>query len=441
MIAGRIVASMAAILLGTSAAGADDRPVLTPLEGVGRHLFFDKGLSIGNNQACADCHQADSGWTGPLSRINKAGSVYEGSIRGRFGNRKPPSAAYATPSPILHFEIEDGNPLFIGGNFFDGRATGEDLGNSAADQAQGPFLNPVEQALPDEACVVHRACVNPRYGADFRGAWPGACDINWRHPTGRWQPVRALCILGKPISLLPAERAKVSDAYDKVALSIAAFEASPEVNAYSSKYDAYVAGWAALTPQEGRGLQLFEGKAQCAACHVLDNGPTGEPPLLTDFTFDNLGVPRNPDNPWYGQSAFNPLGKAWIDEGLGGFLATRADYQDYAEENRGKHKVPTLRNVDQRPTKGFIKAYMHNGYFKSLKAVVNFYNTRDVKPVCLDAFTREADALDQGCWPTPEVAENVNRDELGNLGLTDSEENAIVSFMRTLSDGYWQKAN
>ena len=118
------------------------------------------------------------GWTGPLSEINAGGAVYEGSIPGRFGDRKPPSSAYATVSPIFHMDKD----LFVGGNFWDGRATGEKLGNPAADQAQGPFLNPMEQALPDSACVVWRVC-NPVVPGDypicFGQVWgPGTCDIS-----------------------------------------------------------------------------------------------------------------------------------------------------------------------------------------------------------------------------------------------------------------------
>jgi len=67
---------------------------------------------------------------------------------------------------------------------------------------------------------------------------------------------------------------------------------------------------------------------------------------------------------------------------------------------------------------------------------VHFYNTRDAKPTCANAFTTERDALAQGCWPTPEVATNVNREELGNLHLTPDQEDAIVDFLKTLSDGY-----
>ena len=153
--------------------------MLSPKESLGESIFFDMDLSINGNQACAACHAPESGWTGPISEINAGGGVYEGSIPGRFGNRKPPSAAYATPSPILHFVIEKKQALFIGGNFWDGRATGERLGNPAADQALGPFLNPVEQALPDNACVVYKVCTAP-YPVGFTDVWGAeACAITW----------------------------------------------------------------------------------------------------------------------------------------------------------------------------------------------------------------------------------------------------------------------
>ena len=135
-------------------------------------------------------------------------------------------------------------------------------------------------------------------------------------------------------------------------------------------------------------------------------------------------------------SPINPEGAAWIDPGLAGFLATRPEWAAMADDNMGKHKVPTLRNVDKRPGNNFPKAFGHNGYFKSLEGIVNFYNTRDVKPPCGNDMTTEKDALKQGCWPAPEVSDNVNTDELGNLGLTPEEEAAIVAFLKTLSDGY-----
>jgi cytochrome c peroxidase len=217
--------------------------------------------------------------------------------------------------------------------------------------------------------------------------------------------------------------------YDRIGLAIAAYEASPEVNQSSSKYDYYLAGMVELTEQEELGLELFEAedKGNCAACHPSQIGLEGELPLFTDFSFDNLGVPKNPENPFYDMdqvflddgSPINPEGADWIDRGLGGFLETRPEWVAVAHENMGKQKVPTLRNVGKANGKKFPKAYTHNGVFKSLKELVHFYNTRDVED-----------------WPEPEVAENVNTDELGNLGLSDEEEDAIVAFMETLSDGY-----
>jgi cytochrome c peroxidase len=234
------------------------------------------------------------------------------------------------------------------------------------------------------------------------------------------------------VALSPEDRAKAPTAYDAIVLSIAAYEASPEVNAFTSKYDYYLMGMAALTKQ---GLILFKSKGKCGNCHVLDPEPNGEPPLLTDYTFDNLGLSRNPENPFY-WSSFNPLGLDWVDRGLGGFLDSRSDYQPFAGANMGKQKVPTLRNVDLRPEPSFVKAYGHNGYFKSLWSIVHFYNTRDVLPRCVNPFTAEAAALLQGCWPEPEIGANINSKELGKLNMTADQEDAIVAFLKTLSDGY-----
>jgi cytochrome c peroxidase len=127
----------------------------------------------------------------------------------------------------------------------------------------------------------------------------------------------------------------------------------------------------------------------------------------------------SPENPFYGMPPkFNPQGEDWVDYGLGGFLAHAGFDPEVYEPQLGKQKVPSLRNVDLRPSPDFVKAYGHNGYFKSLEEITHFYNTRDVE-----------------FWPPPEVAETVST-ELGNLGLTLDEEAAIVAFMRTLSDGY-----
>jgi cytochrome c peroxidase len=381
-----------------------NRPArLTPQERLGKMVFFDANLSLNENQSCAACHGPEAGWTGPTSRLNAHGSVYEGSIPGRFGNRKPPSAAYATQSPILYYDPSE--DVFTGGNFWDGRATGEKLGNPAADQAQGPFLNPLEQALSSPADVVGKIC------------------------TGRYADLYL-----KVCGSMACNHSYVAAAYDCVGLAIAAYEASPEVNQFSSKFDAVMAGRAKFTKKERQGFELFTGTGKCSLCHIAE-AIGGTPALFTDYTFDNLGIPKNPENPFYTQYEFNPQGADWIDLGLGEFLRSRPDYESFAGVNDGKQKVPTLRNVDLRPNPKFVKAYGHNGYFKSLKRIVHFYNTRDVLPECpTDMTDREAEKAN--CWPKPEVAVNVNTDELGNLGLTDAEEDAIVAFVETLSDGY-----
>jgi len=117
---------------------------------------------------------------------------------------------------------------------------------------------------------------------------------------------------------------------------------------------------------------------------------------------------------------------------LSGQLNPDSEWIKLAPKFDAKFQVPTLRNVDMRPRPDFVKAYMHNGYFKSLKEVVHFYNTRDVLPRCGDGDSREKVT----CWPAPEDATNLNKRQLGNLKLTDQEEDALVAFMRTLTDGY-----
>ena len=359
---------------------------LTPLEKLGKALFFDENLSVNGKMSCATCHAPEVGFTGPTSEINAAGSVYPGTIHTRAGNRKPPAASYGGESPVLYFD--EAEELWIGGMFWDGRATGWTLGDPLAEQAQGPFLNPAEQALPNAKLVVVKVAKSD-YVDLYENVF-GPIDIS----------------------------KNISETYENIARAIAAYEESDEVNPFSSKYDAYLAGTATLTEQEAWGLELFEGKGMCSACHISEPGPNGEPPLFTDFTFDNLGIPKNMENPFYTQPpSINPDGMNWIDPGLGGFLKSIGEP---FESERGKHKVPSLRNVDKRPDPEFVKAYGHNGYFKSLEEITHFYNTRDVEE----------------SWPAPEVADNVNTDELGDLGLTAEEEAAIVAFMKTLSDGY-----
>jgi cytochrome c peroxidase len=419
------------------------------VELLGKLLLYDKHLSVYHNEACAFCHMPEMGFTGPVSELNRTTGSYPGSVRTRFSDRKPQSHAYAPLSPVLHYNPGQGD--LVGGNFWDMRATGRRLGNPAAEQAQGPPTNPVEMGLPDIACAVHRASQRP-YRALFEKVWGAqAFVITWPDdveqvcarpgPPASGDPL--------PVHLSAVDRGRAMATFDQMAQSIANYEASAEVTTFTSKFDAVLAGKAQLTPQEQAGYDLFRGKAQCNACH-RDGGP-GEDPLFTDFTASNIGTPANPQLPYYAEGqpdAFgyvaNEAGASFVDGGVGRFLhplrqpplsqpsAVDSRWRKLAADNRGRFQVPTLRNVDKRPYPAFVKAYGHNGYFKSLKAIMHFYNTRDTLPRCQPHDPGEGTT----CWPAPESTDNLNTKRVGRLGLSDAEEDAIVSFMQTLTDGF-----
>lgn len=187
----------------------------------------------------------------------------------------------------------------------------------------------------------------------------------------------------------------------------------------NSKFDYVLAGMTHLTPIEQKGLSLFNDKANCAACHTSEPGIAQDgsilPPLFTDFTYDNIGLPRNvkiPNNP-------KP------DLGLGGRLAIKK--QDPNGNEIGKHKVMSLRNIALTPP------YGHNGVLATLEQVVHFYNTRDtLKPLA----DNESEGFAITGWPAPETLQDVNHEELGNLELTTGEEKAVIAFLKTLTDDY-----
>jgi cytochrome c peroxidase len=400
---------------------------LTGMEQLGKDLFFAK-ISDPPSMACADCHGPKVGWTGPIAGINLHGAVYRGAIPQRFGNRKPPSSAYASLAPVFHYDEEEEE--FFGGTFWDGRATGEILGNPVADQALGPFLNPVEQNLTSPQAVCQLVAHSKKLARLFEQVWG--------------------------VGSMDCSDVGADETFGLIGLSIAAYESSAEVNPFSSKFDAY---WESCTTagnsQEACGLaegekdvldplriftdQEFDGLIEfgeyCSACHISHvAGPDGTPPLFTDYAYHNIGVPKNPKNPFYDMdtvylpdgSPINPLGADFVDLGLGDFLRTRPEYAHLAEENDCKFKTPTVRNVDARPGMGFPKAYMHNGAFKSLREVVDFYNTRDVEG---------------RVWPAAECDRNLNDDlfeglPIGNFELDDDDVDAIVAFLSTLTDGH-----
>ena len=432
---------------------------------LGKIEVFDKNLSVNHNQACSFCHMPYTGFSGPISSLNATTVAYPGSVRYRFGKRKPQGYTYSPYYPVVQYNQAQGD--FYGGNFWDLRATGYRLQSPDAEQAQGPPHDTQEMGLPDTACVPYRISTG-EYAHIFTSVWGAqAFAIQWPKDIGRIcnTPAAAFGTNASPLDLKPEDRGAADAAYDQYALSITAYEASPDVSAFSSKFDAALASPknAVLSADEQAGWDLFRGKAKCNTCHLEgtqnslqessrgSNGTTaagnasGQAPLFTDFTSSNLGLPRNPNNPYYYQDkpdAYgfipNPLGSAFVDLGVGLFLRGKSgvtpnsDWAQYANNFDGKMQVSTLRNADMRPYPGFVKVYMHNGYLKSLREVVHFYNTRDSYRV---PGSCPAGAEKLTCWPPAEVSANMDT-TIGNLGLSDKEEDQIVKFMETLTDGY-----
>ncbi|HXI68812.1 MAG TPA: cytochrome c peroxidase [Verrucomicrobiae bacterium] len=438
-------------------------------QALGKVLIYDQKLSVNNNVACATCHIDYSGFTGASSFFNGTTSADPGSVpitnaggRGpnyRISSRKPQTYAYAPFSGVLHFNVAQQD--FYGGNFWDMRATGIRLGNPAAEQAQGPPVNPLEHALFDIPTYVYKLSKSD-YASFFEEYWGkgSLSSINWPPNIETFAATPGPAPSPDPLlaQLSQADQNLVMSAYDHAAMSIAAYEAGPEVSPFTSKFDYALANptQSVLTKDELEGWNLFRGKAQCNTCHLdgTENIKKGKitpadaasvAPLFTDFTSANIGTPQNFALPFLYENmpdqfgfVANPAGINYVDLGVGGFLASAGnpnpDWAALAPQFNGKVQVPTLRNVDLRPRPDFVKAYMHNGYFKTLESVVHFYNTRDTLNggVHLPAGGEFEGGL---YWPPPEVNMNVDQ-TIGHLGLSAKEEEQIVLFMKTLTDGY-----
>ncbi len=364
----------------------------------------------------------------------------------------PPSNGYASFN--VPFEINAGFPSgFRGGVFWNGRSEGElplfgaatrhigdevfkDVAQKAlygkylgpvADQALNPFLNDVEQN--DSERGVCRSVKLATYAPLFKKAW------------------------GEPINCT----AEVLDKdYKRIAVALAAYQSSSEVNSFSSKRDMALRNEAdgafplkGLTAKENRGHDLFYNTllnpkpglpvTNCALCHSNAVGlDTGVEPLqtYTDFSYHVIGVPANPEIPGY------PILNEGLEDHTGVALTV------------GAQKTPTLRNVDKRVRKGFVKAYTHNGWFKSLESIVHFYNTGALLSTassfgitrCRGDVTEEV-ALRLNCWPAPEfpnapllaltpipIGPGLTFTLIGDMGLTAEDEAALVAYLKTFTD-------
>jgi cytochrome c peroxidase len=352
---------------------------------LGELIFSDVSLSASGQQACSSCHAAEQGHAPPNSLPAQPGGV----LLELQGQRNAPSLRYLSDNQAFRFAA-DGTPT--GGFFWDGRAS------SLQDQAGEPLLNPLEMANASVTDLVGRLS-RTRYAAQFQQLF--GADIFSR-------PTEALAR-----ATLALQQYQLEDA---------------DFRPYSSKYDAFLRGTAGLSAAEQRGLALFNSpdKGNCAACHPSARGSDGSLPLFTDFSYDNLGVPRNPALRQNADPTYFDLGLCARPDGS---LAARTDLC-------GAFKVPSLRNVALRG------AYFHNGRFTSLKETLSFYVQRDTQPE--KWYPQRADGtLDKFNDLPPALRANVNTSEVPYnrqpgqaAALSDAEIDDVVTFLATLSDGF-----
>jgi cytochrome c peroxidase len=438
-------------------------------------MNFDQNISPFRNVACAFCHMPYAGFSGPIPSVNLTMIAYPGSFEFRAGKRTAQRYTYSPRFPVL--ELYPDQNLLFGGNFWDGRSTGYLLQSADAEQAQHPPVDTQEHGFPDTACIAFRLS-QAVYRPLFEQVW-GAGSFNITFPAN----TEAICstpggasVFGTsatPVALSPTDRTTADNVYNHWGQSISFFEDSPQVSPFTSKVDANINGLYTYTPDELAGAILFAGKGNCNSCHIDGQRTTLAPgqtqtgtyatnarPLFTCFGYSNLGLPLNPRDAFFYQTTpdslgftANPLGFGYRDLGLGTFLRSgfgsapnpNATWTELAPRMDGRQQVSTIRNVAMAPPQCptteapgpyFQKEFFHNGYIKSLKQLVHFYNTRDkfAFPVtsghCPAGTTEKVD-----CWPMPEVPDNIDM-TVGNLGLTDQEENQLVSIMQAATDGF-----
>jgi cytochrome c peroxidase len=450
---------------------------------LGKLMNFDLNISPFKNVACASCHMPYAGFSGPIPSVNLTMIAYPGTEHFRAGKRSAQRYTYSPDFPVLEYNTTQG--AFFGGNFWDARATGYELQSPDAHQAQGPPVDTQEMGFPDTACIVFRLS-QAAYRPLFEQIW-GADSLDIKFPRDTEQ----ICetpggakVFGsdtQPVKLSPEDRSRSDDDYNHWAQSISFFERGADASPFTSKFDAFLAGSYTMTADEMAGYNLFRGKANCNSCHLdgRSTAPTPPPPegmapnssdtgaaadarpLFTCFGYANLGLPLNPRDAFYYQTTpdpfgftANPYGFGYRDLGVGTFLRSgfgtwpnpNSGWTQLAPAWDGRMQTSTARNAAMTPPQCptteapgpyFQKEFFHNGYIKSLKQLVHFYNTRDVYPFpvtsghCPSGTTEKVD-----CWPMPEVPGPTEDMTVGKLNLTDHEEDLIVAFLETLTDGF-----
>jgi cytochrome c peroxidase len=374
------------------------QPSLAALETLGRKMFFDRDLSASHRMSCATCHDPRHAYGPP----NQLPVQMGGPDLRSHGQRAVPSLRYLhrVPGFTEHYVDEDVDETIdvgpTGGLTWDGRA------QTVPDQASLPLLSPLEMANAS-AEQVAATIAAASYADEFRQAFGD--------------------------SIFDDPRAVVRSA--GVALGV--FQQNPtEFYPFSSKYDAVLRGRTALSPAEERGRALYidERKGNCGTCHPIRFGYGGTFPVVSDFGYIAVGVPRNRSLPANKDSKY-------YDLGLCGPL--RQDLADRTEFC-GLFRAPTLRNVALR------HAFFHNGVFHSLKEVMQFYVERDIHPekwYPRDARgrVRKYDDLPAKYW------KNVNREPPFDRGpgdepaLSAAEIDDVIAFLNTLTDGWTEPAS
>ena len=452
---------------------------------LGKLMNYDENISPFKNVACAACHMPYAGFSGPIPSVNLTMIAYPGSFHFRAGKRTAQRYTYSPDFPVLEYNTTQAS--FFGGNFWDARATGYELQSPDAHQAQGPPVDTQEMMFPDTACIVYRLSL-AAYRPLFEQIWGAdSLDIKFPHDTEEiCDTPGGASKFGtntQPVLLSPEDRSLSNDDYNHWAQSVSFFERGDDVSPFTSKFDAFLSNPTQfpLSADEMAGYNLFRGKANCNSCHLdgRSTAPTPPPPegtapnssdngaaastrpLFTCFGYANLGLPLNPRDAFYYQTTpdffgftANPYGFGYRDLGVGTFLRSgpgtwpnpNSEWTSLAPAWDGRMQTSTARNVAMTPPQCptteapgpyFQKEFFHNGYIKSLKQLVHFYNTRDVFPFsvtsghCPSGKTEKVD-----CWPEPEVPGPTEDMTVGKLNLTDHEEDLIVIFLETLTDGF-----
>ena len=355
---------------------------------LGLSLFTDTTLSEPNGTSCGACHSPNLGFGGNHgSRIG----VALGSQPGALGLRNSQTNAYVADIPALAFVTQGGETELRGGHFWDGRA------DTLAQQALGPFLNPLEMNNPSKQAVVNKVAA-ARYAPLFRQ------------------------VFGNGIF------SDTDAAYTAIGVAIAAFERAA-LQPFNSKYDAMVRGQVRFTAAEARGMALFmdPSRANCAGCHVM-NPTSGNPKdsPFSDFTYYATGIPRNAAIPRNADPAFFDLGVCGPER-----TPPSPPAGISVESLCGKFRMPTLRNVAERP------AYMHNGFFNNLADVVRFYSTRNTNPQRWYGPSGVPNDLPEAYRGNIEHDKApFNRSATAGPLLNEGEIADMVAFLRTLSDGF-----